>query len=80
MLCLFDSTFIRFDLEHHLLDMNFERLHRREVNMSLNMHGTQYGLSHIITKFYKTLKLNWLCSKMSKCNVNWATSRYIALP
>ena len=47
--------------------------------MSLNMHGTQYVLSQH-NFFYKTLKFNWLCSKMSKCNVKWATSRYIALP
>ena len=35
---------------------------------------------HSITKSYKTLKFNWLCSKMSKCNVKWDSSRYIALP
>ena len=47
--------------------------------MSLNMHGTQYGLSeHNI--FYKTLKFNWLCSKTSKCNVKWSGLRYISLP
>ena len=40
----FDSTFIRFDLEHHILDIIFESLHKRGVNMSLNMHRTQYGL------------------------------------
>ena len=32
--------------------------------MSLNIHGTKYGIT-----FYKTLKFNWLCSKTSKCNV-----------
>ena len=48
--------------------------------MSLNMHGTHYGLYHRITKVYKTSKFNWLCSKASKCNVKWAGSRYIALP
>ena len=48
--------------------------------MSLNMHGTQYHGYHSITKFYKTLKFNWLCSISSKINVKWAGSRYIALP
>ena len=33
-----------------------------------------------ITKFYKTLKFNWLCSDTSKFNVIWAALRYIALP
>ena len=46
--------------------------------MPLNMHGTQYELSQNIF-FYKMLKFNWLCSKMSKCNVKWAALRYIAL-
>ena len=54
--------------------------------MSLNMHGTQYGLLQqtsllgYITKFYKKLKFNWLCSKMSKCNIKWAASSYMGLP
>ena len=47
--------------------------------MSLNMHGTQYGLSQH-NKLYETLKFNWLCSKTSKCNVKWAGFRCIALP
>ena len=33
-----------------------------------------------ITNFYKTLKFNRLCCKMSKSNVKWTGSRYIALP
>ena len=33
-----------------------------------------------LTKFYKTLKFKWLCSKTSKCNVKWASLQYIALP
>ena len=37
--------------------------------MSFNMHESNMGYRSI-TKFYKTLKLNWLCSKISKCNVN----------
>ena len=41
----FDSTVICFDLEFHTLDINFESLHRRGVNMLLNIHGTQYELS-----------------------------------
>ena len=55
--------------------------------MSLNMHGTQFVLSQhkiiIIKKKQKkkkTLKFYWLCSKTSKCNVKWASSRYIVLP
>ena len=47
--------------------------------MSLNMHGTHYGL-YGNTNFYKMLKFNWLCSKTSKCNVKWAGSRFIGLP
>ena len=39
MLCIFDITVICFDLEH------LESFHRRGVNMSLNMHEGQYGLS-----------------------------------
>ena len=47
--------------------------------MSLNIHGTQYAY-HSITNFNKTLKFNWLCNKMSKCNVNCTSLRDIALP
>ena len=32
-----------------------------------------------IIKFYKTLKFNWLCSKTSKCNVNWFARYSVAL-
>ena len=42
--------------------------------MSLNNDGTQYGLSQL----NKVLQ-NWLCSKMSKCDVKWAASCYIGL-
>ena len=45
--------------------------------MSLNMHGTQYGLSQH-TKLLQML--SGCAEKTSKCNVNWAGSRYIALP
>ena len=37
----FLTTIIRLGLEQN----PFEGLHRRGVNMSLNMHGTQYGLT-----------------------------------
>ena len=74
----FDSTVIHFDLEHHPLDTNIS-LHRREVNMSLNMHGTQYGLPQH-KRLLQMLKFNWLYRKMSKCNLKWARSCYIALP
>ena len=47
--------------------------------MSLNMHERNMGY-HSITKFYKTLKLNWLSSKTSKWDVKWDGSHYIALP
>ena len=47
--------------------------------MLLNMHRRNMGY-HSVTKFYKTLKFNWLCSKTSKCNVKWAGLRYVALP
>ena len=47
--------------------------------MSLKIHGAQFSY-HSIINFKKTLKFNWLCSKMSKCNVKWAASRYIVLP
>ena len=40
--------------------------------MTLNMHGTQYGLSQH-NKIFKTLKFNWLCFKTSKCNVKWVS-------
>ena len=79
MLCLFDSTVILFDLEYHPLDINLESLHRRGVNRSFNMHGTQYGLSQH-NKILQNLKFKRLCSKTLKCNVKWAGSRYIALP
>ena len=48
--------------------------------MSLNMHGTQYGLPQHNSFFYKTLKFYWLCSKTSKYNVKGASLRHIALP
>ena len=47
--------------------------------MSLDMQGTQNGLSQL-TKIFKSLKFNWLCSKTSKCNLKWACLRDIALP
>ena len=47
--------------------------------MSLNMQGTPYGLSQH-KRFNKKLKFNWLCSKTSICNVQWASLRNIALP
>ena len=46
--------------------------------MSLNTHGTHYGLSQH-NNIHKTLKFNWLCCKTSKWKVKWAGSRYIAL-
>ena len=46
--------------------------------MSLNMYKMQYGLSQH-NKFFKTLKFNLLCSKMSKCKVKCAGLHYIAL-
>ena len=48
--------------------------------MPLNMHMEHNMGYHSITKFYKTLKFNWLCSQTSKCNIKWAASRYIELP
>ena len=47
--------------------------------MSLNMQGTQYWLSQL-NKLLQNVESNWLCSKTSKSNVNWASLRYIALP
>ena len=34
---------------------------------------------HSITKFYKTLKFNSLCSKTSKCNINGPVRASLAL-
>ena len=45
--------------------------------MSLNMHGTQYGLSQH-NKLVQTVEVYWLCSKAS--NVNGAGLGYRALP
>ena len=36
--------------------------------MSLNMHGTQCGLLQH-NKIIQNVEINWLCSKMSKCNI-----------
>ena len=47
--------------------------------MSLNMHGTQYGLSQH-NKLLRNVEVNWLCSKTSKCNIKWAGLGSIALP
>ena len=47
--------------------------------MSLNMHGTQYGLSQH-KELLQNVEVNWLCRKTSKCIVKWAGLRYIALP
>ena len=45
----------------------------------LNMHGTKM-FYHCITKYYKTLSFDWLCSKPSKCNVKCAGAGFVALP
>ena len=48
--------------------------------MSLNMHGTQYGLSQHNTILQGT-EVDWLCNdKQSKYNVKCPGSRYVALP
>ena len=45
MFLLFDNTVIRFDMDHNFLIQILESLHRRRVNMWLNMHITQCGLT-----------------------------------
>ena len=47
--------------------------------MSLNMHGTQYGVSQHNT-ILQALRFDWLCKKQSKYNVKCPVSRYVALP
>ena len=72
----FDSTVIRFDLEHHLLDINLERRGVKSLFKCMERNMSYQS----ITKFYKTLKFNLLCSKTSKYYVKWAGLSYMALP